>query len=179
MSNAFSRARRFALAGTALLLAGALFRAQVAQALVIRGDDYLYRGDSRAALVRYRRAIALSPLSQTAVDRYVFVNMERHTSGALDVAIAAANRYLESRPHDAMLLSDRALCYLSEHQYRAAERDFEAAAKAARAPADYVFAGWAARRDGHKQHARLLWQAALRITPRYVPALAALRREGY
>lgn len=177
MTAEFSRARRFALAGVALALSALLFRSQIADALVIRGDDYLYRGDSVAALERYRRALSIEPRSQTAADRYVFVSMRVQTRASLDRAIAAATRYLSRRPSDATVLGDRALCYLHEKRYALAQADFERAARSARSPSAYVFAGWAAKRGGRDAAARALWIRALRVSPRYRPARVALTQD--
>lgn len=176
MKHEFSRIRRFAVAASALLCAGMLFRSQIAQALVIRGDGYMYRGENVRALERYRRALAIAPLSQTAADRYVFVSMQRPSAGSLHAALAAANAYLDARPNDAVLLADRALCYLHARRYASAERDFERAARASHAANDYVFAGWAAEHAGRRRSAIALWRAALRVQPHYRPAMFALAR---
>ncbi|HKU66889.1 MAG TPA: hypothetical protein VJP85_03840 [Candidatus Baltobacteraceae bacterium] len=173
MSAEFSRLRRFAAALLALAIAGVTFRPQLAQALVVRGDDYLYRGDTNAALERYRRALALSPSLEAAADRYVFVSMQQHTARALHDGIAEASRYLLHRPGDATLLSDRALCYLREKRYERAQRDFERSAGTLGAQA-YVFAGWAAHHAGRFAAAQRLWRRALSAQPHYRPAVIAL-----
>lgn len=158
----------------ALLCAGVLFRSQVADALVIRGDDYLYRGGRVQALVRYNRALLVDPDSEVAADRYVFLSLQRQTSASLAAALAVASRYLHRHPHDAPLLRDRALCYLHLRKYEAAERDFADAARASGAPDAYVFAGWAAQHAGRQRDASVLWHQALRIRPQYRPAALAL-----
>lgn len=175
MTPEFSRGRRFAVAAVALICAVAVFRSQVADALVIRGDDYLYRGDRTQALVRYNRALAVAPDSEVAADRYVFLSLQRQTRASLGAALGVANRYLYRNPHDAPLLNDRALCYLHMREYGPAERDFERAARAAGSPEEYVFAGWAAEHAGRKRDAVALWHEALRIRPRYRSAVLALR----
>lgn len=174
MTQQVPRARRFLVAFLAIACAGVLFRAQVADALVIRGDDYLYRGDPVDALERYRRALSLMPSLQVAADRYVFVSMEEHTAPALRRATDLAGSYLRSHPSDAVLLADRALCYLHLHRYVLAQRDFEKAAQVSRAPGNYVFAGWAALRAGRTPQAKALWRRALRLHAGYRPALIAL-----
>lgn len=174
MTREFSRPRRFAAALTALLCAAFLFREQIADALVIRGDEYLYRGKAVEALERYRRAMRVSPLSETATDRYVFVSMQLRDAAALNRAISAAGRYLAMHPNDPAVLSDRALCYLHLGKYALAQADFVDAARSAHTPNYYVFAGWAAQRRGRKSSARTLWRAALSIDPRYGPAVRAL-----
>jgi tetratricopeptide (TPR) repeat protein len=171
MNGEFSRARRFTMALCALAGAALLFRSQVADALVLRGDDYLYRGEPARALQRYARALALDPFSQSAVDRYVFVSIERSDFSG---AVAVATRYLSSRPNDGTVRTDRALCYLHERRYALAERDFESAARATGSAPTFVFAGWAARHAGNLKAARALWMQALRIRPGYRPATLAL-----
>lgn len=174
MKTPFSRIRRLAITVIALACAAYLFRAQLASALVIRGDDYLFRGDRTQALKRYSRALAIDPLSDTAADRYAFISLQMATPDALTTALQIANRYLTARPSDATILTDRALCYLHLRDYARAQTDFERAALAANAPADYVFAGWAARRAGHVLAARSLWLRALAIRPGFGPAVVAL-----
>lgn len=174
MKNEFSRLRRFAVAVFALSCASVLFRTQVADALVIRGDEYMYRGDRIAALERYKRALTIAPGLEVAADRYVFVSLERQTPSSLRAAIAVADRYLRRHPSDAAVLSDRALCYLHLQRYGLAQQDFERAAKATHEANDYVFAGWAAARAGHLRQADGLWREALRVHPGYRPAMAAL-----
>lgn len=174
MMQEFSRGRRFAVAALALVCSALLFRAQIAEALVIRGDDYMYRGDPVHALERYGRALTIAPSSGVAADRYAFVSLQRRTHASIAAAIAVANRYLGDHPNDAALLTDRALCYLQLHRYMEAERDFERAARSSRAPSDYVFAGWAAQHAGHTRTAVALWREALRIRPGYRPADVAL-----
>lgn len=174
MTREFSRPRRFAAALAALLCSVFLFREQIADALVIRGDEYLYRGKAVEALERYRRAMHISPLSETATDRYVFVSMQIRDADALKRAILVADRYLVSRPNDPAVLSDRALCYLHLRRYALAQADFVDAARSAHTANYYVFAGWTAQHRGRKSSARELWRAALSIDPRYGPAVRAL-----
>jgi tetratricopeptide (TPR) repeat protein len=169
-----SRGRRFGVAFTALALAALVFRPQIADALIVRGDDYVYRRDSAAALERYRRALTLWPLSATAADRYVFLSMQQNTPQSLRAGIDVATRYLSYRPSDAPILSDRALCYLHQKRYALALTDFERAARVLQTPQSYAFAGWAAQRAGHHRAAIALWRRALDIQPQYRPALIAL-----
>lgn len=178
MSEELTRGRRFVLAGMALAIAGVLFRSEVAQALVVRGDDYMYRGEQSAALERYRRALALDPSFEAAADRYVFVSVQIHTPAALSAGIAVAGAYLSRHPDDPRVLSDRALCYLHQRRFIVALRDFERAARISRRPQDYVFAGWAARRAHRYRAARTLWLAALALRPKYAPARIALEEQA-
>jgi tetratricopeptide (TPR) repeat protein len=174
MNAGFTRPRRFAVAIVSLICASVLFRSQIAQALVIRGDEYMFRGDRQAALERYRRALALDAHSEAAADRYVFITMQAHTHAAMARAIAVATRYLSERPQDAALRGDRALCYLYLHEYRRAESDFSKAARVSHDGRDYVFAGLAAEHAGDLSSAMAFRRAALRAEPRY--AAAFIRR---
>jgi tetratricopeptide (TPR) repeat protein len=178
MMNELSRIRRFAVAAVALLCAGLVFRSQIAQALIIRGDDYLYRGDQPAALQRYQRALLVAPWSQAAADRYVFVSMQQQTAQSTRAALVVANRYLSSHPHDAVLLADRALWYLHARRYSAAQRDLAAAAESMHSVTDYVFAGFAAEHAHHHDAALALWRTALKEQPGYEPAQMALAEHG-
>lgn len=177
MTEELSRFRRFAVAALALLCAGVLFRAQVAEALVIRGDDYLFRGDRVQALVRYNRALAIAPNFEVAADRFVFLSLQRQTAASLAAGLAVADRYLYGNPADTALLNDRALCYLHLHEYELAEHDFARAARASGLPGEYVFAGRAAEHAGQASEAAALWRQALRIRPHYAPAAIALREQ--
>lgn len=178
MNRPFSRLRRFAIAAVALVLAFVLFRSQVAQALIVRGDEFLYRGNTPAALERYQRALALMPESQTAADRYAFLSLQQNTPSSLRRAITIAGRYLRRHPGDAVLLTDRALCYLHQKRYALAQNDFERAARSSRSPESFVFAGWAAEHAGRAKSARTLWRLALSVRHGYRPALIALWEHG-
>lgn len=174
MIGELSRGRRFAVAFFSLLCAAIVFRSQIAQALVIRGDDYLYRGDRQAAMERYRRALSIAPDDEMAADRYVFATMQLRTPGAFGRAVFIASNYLREHPHAAFVYADRALCYLHMRRYRRAERDYARAGSLARSARDYVFAGWAAKRAGAPMRAAAYWSRALRISPGFAAARFAL-----
>lgn len=178
MMTPFSRMRRFAIVATALLFAACLFRSQMAQSLVIRGDDYLYQGRVPEAQERYERALAFDNRSEAAADRFVFVLMERHTMTSLERGIRNATEFLRAQPNDVTLLTDRGLCYLVARQYAAARRDFARAAAISGSASDLVFAGWAARRAGDRVGARRLWHRALQEDPRNRSARIALAERG-
>jgi tetratricopeptide (TPR) repeat protein len=162
MNPAFGRGRRFLLALFCIAVAACIFRPQIADGLVGRGDDLMYRNRAREALARYARALAIDPESSDAADRYVFVSMEQHRSDALQSAMSEASRYLERKPNDPAVLEDRALCYLRLRQYERAMQDFERAAFLARDPREFLFAALSARRAGDRKNSRrLLLQAML------------------
>ena len=143
-----TRIRRVLVAFTALVAGALLFRAQIAQALIVRGDDFLYRHNADAAVQRYRRALLIAPGSEIAADRILFVLIMQRNPKSIRQGIDTANAYLLHAPNSAVVLADRALCLLIRKDYRAAERDFRRAATQSHDPQDYVFAGWAARRSG-------------------------------
>ncbi|HEY8296751.1 MAG TPA: tetratricopeptide repeat protein [Candidatus Baltobacteraceae bacterium] len=170
-----TRARRFLVAAASLSVAALLFRAQLGAALVVRGDDFLYRSDARQARTYYARALRFDPDSESAADRYVFFGLQVRTHASLDAAIGVASAYLRRHPDDGAILADRALAYLIERRYDKAEPDFERAARASRDPRYFTFAGWAALRAGRESVARDLFDRALTIDPRFRPARYALR----
>ncbi len=174
MTEPFSRKRRFGVAFLAIALGALLFRSQVAQALVVRGDEFAYRGERAQALDRYTRALHIDPNLSAAADRFVFLSMQVRDTSSLRAALDLANSYLARNPSDATVLSDRAMCYLVEQRYRSAQRDFERAARLQRSAQDYVFAGWAAEHARDSLRARMLWRRALQIDSRYKPAAMAM-----
>lgn len=169
-----SRLRRCAMVAFALAVSAFCLRAQVAQALVVRGDEFIYRNEPGQALKRYARAIAIDPASQTAADRYIFISMMLHRRSDATAGITAANRFLRHAPRNAEILFDRAMCLLAVHRYRQAERDFSASAFVSHDARSYVFAGWAALRAGERERARSLWRSALVVQPGFRPAAIAL-----
>ncbi|MDQ2871524.1 MAG: hypothetical protein M3R35_00160 [Candidatus Eremiobacteraeota bacterium] len=170
-----NRARRFAVGLTGVLLAAVLFRAQIGSALIVRGDDFLYRNDTAQARRYYARALRVDPDSRAAADRFAFFGMQMRTRQSFTSSIAIATTYLKGHPNDTTLLVDRALGYLAERRFQPAQADFERAARLTRDPRFYTFAGWAARRNGASNRARALWRTALRMHPGYRPAVRALK----
>jgi tetratricopeptide (TPR) repeat protein len=173
MNRPFSPLRRAALACVSCVLAAMLFRGQIAAALVVRGDELLFRGDLSGAAQRYRRALIVDAGSATATDRYVFVQMRMRTAASIADGVNVATKYLRHTA-DAPILADRALCYLIQRDYAGAQRDFEEATALTRDPAYAVFAGWAAHRRHRVREARALWRFALHLRRGYVPAEVAL-----
>ena len=156
MSEPFDRRRRMILAGVTLIAAAFLFKGQVAQSLITRGDDDLYRGASAASLVHYSRAMFFEPASELATDRFIFSAMMRRTPESLRAGVAAATRFIRRRPNDTTVLADRALCYLAEREYVRARYDFAAAARSSRDPRRTRF-----RRLGRATKRRSSWRAHL------------------
>lgn len=166
--------RRLSVATVSLALATLLFHTQLADALVIRGDDFLIQNRFGAASDRYLRALWFDAGSKTAADRYIFVSLQRRSRDKIRSAIGVADAFLSAHGLDSTILFDRAMCYLTLRRYRAALLDFKRAAYLTRDPQAFVFAGWAAKRAGKRAEAVELWRAALRLRIRYAPAAAAL-----
>jgi tetratricopeptide (TPR) repeat protein len=165
---------RLLLAVMSLTIGLILFRAQLADALVVRGDDLLIQNAYGDAAQRYARALWLDPRSGVAIDRLMFVALQQRKRGALRSAVALASRYLRTRPDEPSILFDRALCYLKLRNYPSAYLDFFHAARMTEDPEQYTFAGWAASRAGRVAQAAALWRLALRIRHDYRPAAMAL-----
>ena len=166
--------RRFALALVALVLSGLLFHAQIADALVTRGDSFMQSGRTARAERYYQRALWWDPGSTIAADRFAFASFQLRTPAALAAGIAVASGALARAPGDWQLLLDRALCLQSAGRLREARADFAHAAEIRRDPQLLHFAGWAAFRSGDASAARRYWRAALQIDPTFAPAVLAL-----
>jgi tetratricopeptide (TPR) repeat protein len=164
------------VAFSALALAGWLFAPQIADGLVVRGDDFMYRNAPKEAMRRYERALLIDNRNAAAADRIAFVGMQMRTPQSLRRAVNVATAYLANRPNDAVILADRALCYLIERRYAPALTDFQRAGTLQRDPRYFVFAGWAASHEHDRRHARALWRMALAIDPHDIPARSALDR---
>lgn len=167
---------RLSLAFLSLAIGLVFFRGQLADTLIVRGDDLLIQNAYSSAAQHYHRALWFNGTSAVAVDRLLFVALQQRTPEALRSAVALASQYLRNRPEESAVLSDRALCYLKLHNYAAAYVDFSRAAAATRDPQRYTFAGWAARRNGKFYQAAAMWRRALRIRPGYQPAAVALAK---
>jgi tetratricopeptide (TPR) repeat protein len=176
MNEAFSRPRRFCIAAASIAFSAFLFAPQIADGLVVRGDDFMYRNAPAEAMTRYERAISIDRGNAAATDRIAFVGMELRTPESLRRAVDVSTRYLAKRPDDGAILADRALCYLIQRRYALALIDFEHVARLERNPQFFVFAGWAADRANERRRARALWRKALAIDPYYLPARRALER---
>lgn len=168
--------RRLTIAFASLVLSVGIFRAEIASALVTRGDEFLSRGDVPGARHYYERALALQWDSHAATDRFVFFGSGSHDRDVLRGAIRVATVYLRVHPADATILADRAYCFERLHAYAPAARDFAAAARITKSPTEFTFAGWAALRSGRAADARSFWRDALVRDPRFGPARLALRK---
>jgi tetratricopeptide (TPR) repeat protein len=168
--------RRVALAAAALLLAGGLFRGQLASALITRGDDGARNGDPAAAARYYSRALALDPRSSGAADRLAFALTTGRRADDARTAIAVTTAALERTPNNVPLLADRGLAEQRLGRWESAERDFALAGACGRDARYDHLAGRIALRLHDRVHARRYFALALVHDPGFNPARAALER---
>ncbi len=173
--NAIPRTRRFACALVALIAAGTLFRGQLADALVTRGDDASRIGDANGALRAYGRALHIDPHSAVAADRLAFWLAMRHDRADAERAVAIASAALATRGDDVALAADRGFAEMQLQRWRAAERDFAAAGRAGNDARYDHFAARMALRRGDRRTARIDAQRAIAADPAFHPAYALLR----
>lgn len=165
---------RILLAALSLTVCLLLFRTQIADALVVRGDDMLVQNAYDGAAQRYTRALRFDPGSVVAIDRLAFVALQKKSPEVFRSVVNRASEYLKAHPAEPTVLFDRALCYLKQKNYRSAYVDFSRAAQLTQDPEQYTFAGWAARRAGRLDRAVASWRQALRIRRAFRPATQAL-----
>ena len=166
--------RRITLALAGVMMSGYLLRPQVSQALVVRGDERLYRGSSLEALEYYRRAIQVDPLDASAVDRFAFGAVSLRSANVVREAIALSSAYLDQRPGDDVVRMDRAMAFRLIGDWHDAANDFERVGERQRDATALTFAGYAAERVREGSRARILWREALSIDPSFRAALRAL-----
>lgn len=169
------RSRRVLLALAALGAAGVLFHAQLATAVVTRGDDALRTGDVQAAIRFYGRAAWLDPRSVVAADRLAFHLALRHDRLGAQRAVAVATTAIAAVAAEPALFADRAFAEVQLRRWRAAERDFARAGVLAHDARYEHFAGRMALRSADGAAARRYALLALADDPGFAPARALLR----
>jgi Flp pilus assembly protein TadD len=170
-----SRGRRCVLAAVSLVFAAALFRTQVASALVTRGDDLLRDGNVDGAVRSYSRARWLDAGSAVAADRLAFYLVLRGRDGDAALAYRVAGDALFFSPRDPRLLADRGFAAERLARWRSAESSFAAAGSAARDPRYFHLAARMAERAHDALAFRRDLGDALAFDASYSPARAALR----
>ena len=172
--RAIPRARRAACAAVALALAAICFRAQLADALVTRGDDSLRNGDGAAAMRAYGRALGIDPHSTVASDRLAFFLALRHDRTDAERAVTVATAGLRAQA-GASLFADRAFAEMQLQRWPAAAGDFARAGALARDARYDHLAGRMALRGGDRAAARRYAERAVAADPSFAPARALLR----
>ena len=168
------RKRRLLCATVAIGVSALLFRGQLADALVTRGDDAFRTGDMPAALRAYGRAIALDPRSSVAADRLAFFLALRHERSSAERAIFIATIAL--RKHDdSPLFADRGFAEMQLGRWSAAEADFGRAGALGRDARYDHLAGRMAMRRGDRSRARSYAARAVFADATFAPARAFLR----
>ena len=169
--------RRTALALLGIGAAACILRPQISDALVVRGDEFLYRADSRRALDYYRRALAVDGDDGAAADRFAFVAAMMRDPRANAEALRETSAYLQRHPDDAIVRMDRAMAYRAAGLSEAALADFSLVGALTNDARAFTFAGYAAERTGDAPLARRMWRAALALQPGFVAAKRALERK--
>jgi tetratricopeptide (TPR) repeat protein len=169
--------RRTALALLGIAAAACILRPQISDALVVRGDEFLYRADLRSALDYYRRALAVDGNDGAAADRFAFVAAMTRDPSADAEALRETSAYLERHPDDTVVRMDRAMAYRAAGLSGAALADFSLVGALTNDPRAFTFAGYAAERSGDTPLARRMWHAALALQPGFIAAKRALERE--
>lgn len=171
-------ARRIVLALTGVVMSGYLLRPQISQALVIRGDERLYRGSPADALTYYRRAIAADPLDGSATDRFAFGAVSLREPALVRDAIELSSQYLRRRPDDDVVRMDRAMAFRLLRDWRDAADDFARVGERERDATALTFAGYAAKALHEQKRATAFWQQALTVDPSFRAARHALHATG-
>jgi tetratricopeptide (TPR) repeat protein len=168
--------RRTTVALVAVALSAAIVRPQLADALVVRGDEYLYRAQPSRALGYYARALAIDAGDGAAADRFAFVAMMLHDRAAIAEALRVTSAYLQLHPGDTTVRLDRAMAFRADGNASGALADFSLAGAQTGDARALTFAGYAAKVLGKQSLARRLWSSALAVNHNFTPAARALER---
>lgn len=170
-----TRTRRLLACAIALTSSFALFHAQLAAAVVTRGDDALRAGNLEGAIRLYERAIRLDPTSVVAADRLAFNLSMHHDREHAIRAVAIVTDVLQRGMQDAGLLVDRAFGELQLHEWRSAEHDFARAGSIANDARYEHFAARMALHANDRRAAIAYAELALAADPSFTPARAFIR----
>jgi tetratricopeptide (TPR) repeat protein len=169
--------RRIGVAAFAVVLGLTIMRAQLATALTVRGDTFLYRGNAMLARTFYERALWIDRDCELAAKRLAFVTLSRPSETTLGRVVEVLDEQLARDPTATELRIERAFCLEHLRRYDRAGDDFLTVASRTRSAKYYLLAGWEKWRSGEHNDAHRYWRAALRIDPGYTPARMALREE--
>jgi hypothetical protein len=117
--------RRCVLALFSTLVAILILRPLIADALCIRGDEFLRSGYPVTAQHYYRLALFSDPDCGTATERFVFASLEIHTRTILAAGVKVADAYLQ-RHKDQDIAIDRALALWSMNDLSRAAKELGA-----------------------------------------------------
>lgn len=176
--NEIPTARRIALGLTGIVMSAYLLRPQISQALVVRGDERLYRGSAVDALSYYRRAIATDPFDGAAVDRFAFGAVSLRKPALVRDAIDLSSQYLRRRPDDDVVRMDRAMAFRLLRDWPHAADDFARVGRRERDATALTFAGYAARSLHEEKRAAAFWREALAVDRSFRAARHALNAPG-
>jgi tetratricopeptide (TPR) repeat protein len=168
--------RRTLLALTGVAISALLLRPQISDALVVRGDEFLYRSLPSRALAYYGRALAVDGDDAAAADRFAFVSMMLRDRAALNESLRVTSAYLIRHPEDSVVRMDRAMAYRAAGIPRGALDDFALVGARTGDARALTFAGYAADGLGERSLARRFWRAAIGSQPGFPPAVHALER---
>jgi tetratricopeptide (TPR) repeat protein len=167
--------RRAAVAAFAVAIAAWILRPSLAAALVVRGDEQLYRAQPSLALGYYARALRIDPGNSVAVDRFLFVALSLRRPTAIDAGIDFASEYLRTIDDDTVRF-DRALAYRVRGSAAKALADFERIGTHRQDATALTFAGLLAEKLNRRAVAIALLNQALAVSPHWFPAERALQR---
>ena len=174
--NAIPLVRRFAAVFVAVVLAAMVFHAQIAIALVTRGDDLLQGGNAARAEAFYDRALRFDATSDVAAERVAFVTVLEKRPSMFPHALSVAAVALEAHPSDLKLRNDRGLIYKFMQRYGDAYGDFARLATMTNDPHYYEFAAQMAKRAGRLEDAQRMFARVIALDPSFAVARRELKR---
>ncbi len=168
--------RRMTAVVIAVALAGVLLHAQIASALVTRGDDLTYRGDAVRARLMYERSLLFSPGDPIAEDRLVFSELMTHRRSAIEDALERSALFLKADAASDEVRQDRALGLQMLKRYASAAQEFAVVGMRRHDARALTFAGIDALHAGETARARRWLDEALRYDPADLAARRARNR---
>jgi Tfp pilus assembly protein PilF len=168
--------RRFLIPVVAIPIAGLLFHAQVADGLVIRGDDEFQSGNARAAYKFYQRARFFDHDSSVAAERITTLGIMSRSATFVHQAVAVADDQLARQPGDTLVRQNRALLEQKLSQPDRAYADWRLVALQTTDPVVVEYAARAAERHHQFDLARRFYQRTLQLNPNRATARRALAR---